>query len=177
MKNPELTFPEAREALRREVEPERARVLKTFFKTGKGEYGEGDRFIGVTVPRTRAVAKRFHALPLPALGKLLDSSIHEERLLALIILYARFKKATDAERRRLYAFYIQRLHRVNNWDLVDASAHHIVGAWHADRGKEAVYRLARSEDLWERRVAMVSCWHEIREKRMAHPLEVASFGR
>lgn len=167
------THREARAALRREARPAKARFLKSFFKSGPGEYAEGDVFLGLTVPTTRRIAKRFVTLPLPELRKLLLSKIHEERLLALVILVERYARGTEDARREIFGFYVANLRGVNNWDLVDCSAHHIVGAWLERRDKRLVLRWAASADLWERRVAMVSCFHEIRLGRMKHPLEVA----
>ena len=116
-------------ALRKLARPAKARVLRGFFKTGKGDYGEGDEFLGVSVPDTRSVALRFLALNSEELEKLLSSKFHEERLLALLVLVEKFNKGSEAERGKVFDFYIENLHAVNNWDLVDLTADKIVGPW------------------------------------------------
>ncbi len=160
-------------ALRELASPKRAAASAWFFKCGKGEYGAGDRFIGVTVPQQRAVAKKFAALPLPQIDRLLRSKIHEDRLTALFILVHQFTKARDATvRRKIHAFYLRRLRCVNNWDLVDASAPYIVAAVPA--GKLALLtKLSASTNLWERRVAMVATWHCIRQGSAREALHIA----
>ena len=138
--------------------------LRRFFKTGPGQYGEGDVFIGVRVPATRTVAKRFADLPLDEIGKLLDSDVHEHRLAGLVILNRLFERASrpkardDVERGRLADFYLAavRRGRVNNWDLVDGSAEFVLGEYLADRPRDLLFELAASEVLWERRVAVLS---------------------
>lgn len=154
-------------ALAAVADPADAVHLQRFFKTGPGEYGEGDVFIGVRVPKTRAVAKQFTDLSPAAIVELLDSPVHEHRLAALLILNARFARASklsraqardDAERARLVALYLDAVARgrVNNWDLVDSSAEYVVGAWLLDRPRDVLFQLAASESLWERRVALLS---------------------
>ncbi|MFE3446645.1 DNA alkylation repair protein [Nocardia sp. NPDC059180] len=155
---------QVRAALAELADPADAVHLQRFFKTGPGEYGEGDVFVGVRVPATRSVAKRFAALPLTEIDALLDSPVHEERLAALIILNARFEKASkprtfdDAARAEMVRFYLDavRRGRVNNWDLVDVSAERIVGPWLLDKSRDLLVELADSDSLWERRVALLS---------------------
>jgi 3-methyladenine DNA glycosylase AlkD len=159
--------------LRRFQNPERARFSEGFFKTRKGEYAAGDRFLGVTVPDTRRIAREFRELPLPELKKLLQSPIHEERLLALIVLNHRFAKADEAERERLFRFYVARRKHVNNWDLVDVSAHVIVGGWLEGRDTRLLDKLARSKSLWDRRIAMVATLHGIRRGHCDDVLRIA----
>ncbi|WP_378734195.1 DNA alkylation repair protein [Nocardia brasiliensis] len=138
--------------------------LQRFFKTGPGEYGEGDVFIGVRVPMTRAIAKRFAALPLDEIDALLDSAVHEDRLAGLVILNAEFAKASkpstfdDEARAAMVDLYLAavRRGRVNNWDLVDASAENIIGPWLLDKPRDLLFELARADSLWERRVALLS---------------------
>ncbi|MBF6099769.1 DNA alkylation repair protein [Nocardia cyriacigeorgica] len=159
-----LTAEQVRAALAEHADPGDAVHLQRFFKTGPGQYGEGDVFIGVRVPATRAVAKRFAALPLTEIGALLDSPVHEERLAALIILNSRFAKASkprtfdEAARAEMVRFYLDavRRGRVNNWDLVDVSAERIVGPWLLDKPRDLLFELAGSDSLWERRVALLS---------------------
>lgn len=151
-------------ALADAADPADAAFLQRFFKTGPGQYGEGDVFIGVRVPQTRAVARRFATLPESELRLLLDSEVHEHRLAALVILNRRFALASrprtrdDAERERLVAFYLDavRRGRVDNWDLVDSSAEYVLGEFLLDRPRDVLFELAASPVLWERRVAVLS---------------------
>lgn len=142
---------------------EKAEHAIRFFKTGKGEYGEGDRFIGCTVPETRIVAKANRNAPPVELQKLLDDPVHECRLCALIILTEQFKKADEKNRAEIVRFYLANTHRINNWDLVDTSCYHILGEWLADKeDRTLLYTLAQSQNLWEQRIAMVSTMAFIR---------------
>ena len=128
-----------------------------FFKSGPGEYGAGDRFLGVRVPDVRRVAREFHAAPLRDALALLRSPLHEERLLALVLLVERFERGDESERARIYAQFRKHTPRyVNNWDLVDSAAYQIVGAYLEPRDRSPLYELARSSSLWERRVAIVA---------------------
>lgn len=128
-----------------------------FFKTGKGEYGEGDHFIGCTVPETRNVAKRNRFTPFTELEKLLADEMHECRLCALIILVEQFKRADELTRKEIVDFYLSQTARVNNWDLVDLSSYHIVGEWLKEKeDRTLIYRLATSRLLWDQRIAVVS---------------------
>ena len=147
---------DARQALSDLADPGTAAVLQGFFKTGPGEYGEGDVFLGVKVPDCRGVARQFGSLPLRGVGSLLRSAIHEERLLALLLLVQRFKTGNEVERERVYRFYLNHTGRVNNWDLVDLSAPHIAGAYLYGRDRGPLYELAVSPILWERRIAIVA---------------------
>src|ERR1700689_944898 len=147
-------------ALKREfgraANPKRARDLAWFFKTGKGEYGEGDRFIGITVPVQRAIAKKFRHLALHDVEKLLESRVHEYRSTGLMILVAQYEAGYPGTKPRVFDFYLQHSRRINNWDLVDGSAPYIVGKHLISRSRRVLYRLAKSLDLWERRIAMVA---------------------
>ena len=151
-----------RDALAERADPADAVHLQRFFKTGPGQYGAGDVFIGVRVPAIRAVAKLFPDVALDQLDGLLDSPVHEHRLTALVLLNARFAKATkgsdEAAQRAMVEFYLAavRRGRVNNWDLVDASAENIVGPWLLDRPRDLLFELAAGESLWERRVALLA---------------------
>lgn len=145
-----------RAALAAVATPAKAAASQRFFKTGKGQYGEDDRFLGVTVPEQRKIARAFAALPLPELSKLLRSALHEERLTGLFILVRRYQKGDAAAKQEAFDFYLRHLGGVNNWDLVDSSAPYIVGGHLLDRDRALLYRLAKSEKLWERRVAMIS---------------------
>jgi 3-methyladenine DNA glycosylase AlkD len=167
------TAADVQRALRRLASPKRAAGSAWFFKCGKGDYGEGDQFIGVTVPQQRAVARKSSSLPLSQIDRLLRSKIHEDRLTALFILVHQFTRARDeAVRKKIHAFYLERLRYVNNWDLVDASAPYIVAAVPA--GNLALLtKLSSSKNLWERRVAMLATWHCIRQGSSREALRIA----
>jgi 3-methyladenine DNA glycosylase AlkD len=127
-----------------------------WFKTGQGEYGEGDKFIGVRVPMQRAIAGKYHRLGLNEIDKLLESRIHEHRFTGLLILVAQYQGGDESTKRRVFSFYLNHTRGVNNWDLVDASAPAIVGERLVSRPRRVLYRLAKSSGLWERRIAMVA---------------------
>ncbi|MCX5041600.1 DNA alkylation repair protein [Aldersonia sp. NBC_00410] len=158
------TAADVQAALAERADPADAVHLQRFFKTGPGQYGEGDVFIGVRVPATRSVVKEFVALPAGEVDELLDSAVHEHRLAALLILNAQFARASrprtanQAARERIVEQYLAavRRGRVNNWDLVDSSAEYVLGAWLLDRPRDVLDALAASEVLWERRVALLA---------------------
>ncbi|RDI66542.1 DNA alkylation repair protein [Nocardia pseudobrasiliensis] len=158
------TAAEVQRALAAAADPADAIHLQRFFKTGPGEYGEGDIFLGVRVPATRAVAKQFAGLPLSEIDVLLDSPVHEHRLAALVILNATMAKAMKprtndpAAQQRIVDLYLSavRRGRVNNWDLVDISAENILGPWLSTRPRELLFQLAQQDSLWERRVALLT---------------------
>lgn len=163
-----------KEALLRFGNAGKASHATCFFKTGKGEYGEGDRFIGSTVPETRMVAKANSQAPLIELDRLLDDEMHECRLCALMILVAQFKRADERKRKEIVDFYLSRTSRVNNWDLVDLSAYHIVGEWLKDKeDRSLLYRLAESRLLWDQRIAVVSTLAFIRKHDFSDILKLA----
>jgi 3-methyladenine DNA glycosylase AlkD len=147
--------------------------LARFFKTGPGQYGEGDVFIGVRVPVTRRVAKEFRSLPFDELERLLHSEIHEERLAALVILTLQAAKADAAAKRRIYELYLANTRHINNWDLVDLSAPQLVGAHLEDRSRGPLYRLARSRWLWDRRISILATFHFIRRGDFGDALAIA----
>lgn len=150
-----------RKALRAAADPKKAAFFPRFFKTGKGEYGEGDRFIGVTVPEIRKIAKAHAELPIKDIERLLLSPIHEERLLAVILLAHQFAKQDERGRVEIYRFYLKHAKRVNNWDLVDSSAHKIVGPFLEGKDDHILDTLAQSKNLWERRIAIIATLHFI----------------
>jgi 3-methyladenine DNA glycosylase AlkD len=154
-------------ALRRELElfanAEKARVLQRFFKTGPGEYGEGDIFLGIVVPVSRRIAKKYADLPFEGILTLLKSKTHEERLIALFILISRFERGDERTREIIFQFYLKHTAFINNWDLVDLSAEKIVGAHLDGKPREVLYALARSENLWERRISVIACFHFIKQ--------------
>lgn len=131
-------------------------VLSGFFKTGKGEYGVGDVFIGVNVPDARKIARRFIDSDFITVQNLMKSSVHEERLCALLILVEKFKKSDETFKPRIFNFYMDNTVYINNWDLVDLSSPYIVGAYLLHKDKSLLYKLAESENIWERRISIVS---------------------
>ena len=131
-------------------------LLGRFFKTGKGEYAEGDIFIGVTVPANRKICKKYHGMNITEIEAALESPIHEVRLAAVMIMADKAKKTDGALKKTLYDLYLRRTDRINNWDIVDSSCRDVVGEYLLDKPRDPLYKLARSADLWERRIAMVS---------------------
>jgi 3-methyladenine DNA glycosylase AlkD len=161
------------EELARLADPEDARNLQRYFKTGPGQYDEGDRFRGIRMPVLRTLAGRCRNVSLAEAEKLLASAYHEDRMLALMILVHAFAKGDQEERRAIYDLYLASVRYINNWDLVDLSASSIVGAYLLDRSKAPLRRLARSHDLWERRIAILSTFHYIRRNEFETALEIA----
>jgi 3-methyladenine DNA glycosylase AlkD len=153
--------------------PAAAAAMQRFFQTGPGGYGEGDRFRGLKVPAVRKLAKTFRDLPFPEAGRLLASPFHEDRLAALIILTRQFERGGEAERGRIYSLYLRGCKWINNWDLVDVSAPQILGGYLADKDRDPLYRLARSRNLWKRRMAMLATFTFIRRGDFADALRIA----
>ena len=151
----------------------KARDLQRFFKTGPGEYGEGDKFLGITVPMIRKTAKKYHDMELAEAETILKSPIHEERFLALVILVHKFRNSDEMGRKRIYRSYLTHTRYINSWDLVDTSAEHIVGAFLKDKSKRPLFRLAKSNSLWERRIAVMATFHFIKENHFHETLEIA----
>lgn len=166
------------EVLKKESNLEQAKILQKFFKTNKGEYGEGDIFLGIKVPVLRKISKEFK-LELNDIEKLLNSKIHEKRLIGLFILilkYNQAKKEVDEKiKRQIFEFYLKNSKQINNWDLVDLSAPNIVGDWLLDKNKyrEILYKLVKSDNLWEKRIAVVSTFTFIRAGEFEETLNIA----
>lgn len=191
--------------LRKVATPEKAKASSWFFKTGKGQYGYGDKFLGVTVPEQRTIAKKYEDLGLEDLQSLLKSEYHEERLVALFILVLQFQKVTKGSgsliksgmtrshslkngnskiasekaprndrRKEIFEFYLKNTKCINNWDLVDSSAHKIVGAYLLDKDRSILYKLAKSDNLWERRIAIISTGQFIGNKEFKDTFQIAS---
>ncbi len=159
--------------LRRLADKEIAEHSQRFFKTGKGQYGEGDIFLGIRVPVLRQTAKKYISAPLSVCQGLLESKYHEERLFALIMLVMAYKKADPDAQKRIYHFYLSNTRYVNNWDLVDLSAQYIVGDYLRDRDKKTLYQLAVSESLWERRIAIISTLNFIRHNEFDYAMHIS----
>ena len=174
-KDPELTSSAAAKRLREFASSERAIMSARYFKTDPGQYGAGDIFIGVRVPDTRKVAREFRAMPLTEIDLLLHSSVHEERLLALLILVGSLVKSTPAHQLAVFDFYLARTQQVNNWDLVDSSAPAIVGGYLHDKplkDRRILDKLARSQWLWDKRIAIVATQQLIREGQFDDTLRI-----
>jgi len=152
--------------------PDKARFLQGFFKTGAGQYGEGDCFIGVTVPQVRGLLREYRELSPPDVLPLLSSPVHEERLFAVLALVRCFERGDQSLREQVYAIYLDSACRINNWDLVDCSAPQIVGGQLLERNRQPLYELARSANLWERRIAVMATFTFIRDNQYADTLRV-----
>lgn len=164
---------ELKRSLRAQADPGKAKVLQRFFKTGPGEYGEGDIFLGVVVPKIRALSKKYASLGTSDVEILLRSPIHEERLLALLILVSKFEAGDVREKAGIYRSYLKNTEYINSWDLVDLTADRIVGAFLRDRDKSILYKLARSKDVWERRIAIMATFHFIKNGSSVHTFAIA----
>ena len=167
------TVTQIKAELRARVTPGKKELLQRYFKTGKGEYGEGDKFLGVMVPDQRAVAKKYRDIPLPEVQELVRSGYHEERLTGFLILTYKFEKAEEEARREIYDFYYKNRRHANNWDLVDLSSHKIMGHYLLDKKRDALYKLARSKNVWDRRIAMISTFAFIDHSDFEDALKIA----
>jgi len=147
--------------------------LQRFFKTGPGQYSEGDLFRGIRVPELRRLSKAHQNITLKQVLQLLHSAYHEDRLLALLILVRKYASATEAEKSGIYALYLSHTRFINNWDLVDASAEHIAGAYLSNKSKDPLYHLSRSCNIWERRIAMLATFHFIKRGKYDVTLGIA----
>ncbi|HKV42961.1 MAG TPA: DNA alkylation repair protein [Blastocatellia bacterium] len=174
MVKPVPTLAGLKRELAQAADPRRARDLAWFFKTGQGEYGEGDKFIGITVPAQRAITKKYQHLNLDQIEKLLASRIHEHRFSGLLILVAHYQAGDAATKQTVFDFYLNHTRRVNNWDLVDASAPYIVGEHLVSRSRRVLYRLAKSADLWERRIAIIATAAFIRAGDLKDTFSIAA---
>lgn len=153
---------------------EKAKQLMRYFKTGKGEYGEGDIFLGLIVPEQRKIARNFSELSLEDIQELLSSKIHEHRMIALFILVERYRKSKKEEQRKeIFEFYLKNTKNINNWDLVDLSAPKIIGAYLFDKNRKILYELAKSNHLWEKRIAILSTFFFISKNDFDDALKIA----
>lgn len=152
--------------LKKQQDPKKAQDLSAYFKTGKGEYGEGDIFLGIPVPECRKIALVYKELPFSDVRTLLQSSVHEERLIALLILVNNFEQGNPPIRKEIFKFYLEHTNYINNWDLVDLSAPKIVGGYLLpEKNRKILARLANSNNLWERRIAMISTFEFIAKNK------------
>ena len=168
-----MTAQEISKLLRNFADPVRAEHSGRYFKTGQGEYGEGDRFLGIRVPDIRAQVKKCEAISLEDIQELLMSAFHEERLFALLLLVRKFAKGDEKEKTAIYNFYLKNTHRINNWDLVDSSASYIVGGYLESRDRTILYKLAKSASVWERRIAVISTFQFIANNQFDDALKLA----
>lgn len=166
---------DVQDALQVQANAQDAVLLQRFFKTGPGQYGEHDIFIGVRVPKTRVICKQFRSLPLPELKKLLGSKVHEHRLAALIIMTLEYPRGNSSRQEALYELYVTCAQRgyINNWDLVDVSAEYIVGTYLTDRPKDIIYEFAKSKDVWLRRIAVMSTFAYIKNSNAQLTLKLS----
>jgi 3-methyladenine DNA glycosylase AlkD len=153
--------------------PVRAKTSQGFFKTDPGQYGHGDVFVGLTVPQMRTLAKKYSDLKLSDIQKLLKSKIHEYRFIALVILTMQFKKLDAPGKNKLVGFYLENTKNINNWDLVDTSAPYILGEFLLDKPRQVLYTLARSQDLWEKRIAIVSTQQFIKNNQFEDTIKIS----
>jgi 3-methyladenine DNA glycosylase AlkD len=168
-----MTAQEISRHLRSLADPDIAEHSKRYFKTGQGEYGEGDRFLGIRVPDIRAQLKKCEAVSLENIQLLLLSAFHEERLFALLLLVRLFAKGDEKEKTAIYNLYLNNIHRINNWDLVDSSASQIIGSYLESRNKQILYKLVKSTNIWERRIAIISTFQFIRNNQFDDALKLA----
>jgi len=159
--------------LRRSANKKIATHSQRFFKTGKGEYGEGDIFLGIRVPVLRKMARKHRGIAIDEVSQLLTSQFHEERLLALFMLVDIFKRGSEKDRKMIYTLYLDNTKFINNWDLVDSSAGYIVGAYLLKLDKKPLYNLAQSSSLWERRISIISTGHFITYNKFTDTLKIA----
>lgn len=168
-------------ALEKEIkslaDPKQAENLKRFFKTGPGQYGEGDRFVGIKVPQLRLLSKKYKELGFANLKKLIYDPIHEKRMLALFVIVGQLKKAEEPLRRKLYDLYLANTKHINNWDLVDLTAPQVIGENYQKYDPKLLYKLARSKLLWERRIAMLATFHHIKQGQAQEALQIAEILR
>lgn len=162
-----------KEELQKKSNPGKIKILSNFFKTGKGEYGEGDKFIGLNVPVNREVAKQNKEAEISVISELLESDIHEERLCALLILVEKYKKSDCEKKKDIFEYYIKQTKNINNWDLVDLSAPKIVGEYLLEKDKSVLLAMSKSKSMWERRIAIVSTITFIKAGKYETTLEIA----
>jgi len=167
------TLAELKNELQQLAEPKQQQILQGFFKTGKGEYGEGDIFLGIKVPVQRSLSKKYQTLSVTDIQALLQSKFHEYRFTALILLITHYNKADNHQKSKLFDFYLHNTKHINNWDLVDISAPHIVGDYLLDKPRDILYQLASESNLWEKRIAMIATMTFIKNNEFQDCLQLA----
>ena len=168
-----MNLSEIKRETKKQANPKQAVILQRFFKTGKGEYGEGDIFYGIKVPVQRIIEKQFKELAFDDIKVLISSKVHEERLIAAFILVDQYKKGDEKKKKTVFDFYLKNRKGINNWDLVDLSAPKIVGEYLLDKEKDLLYKFARSKDLWEKRIAILSTLTFIRDHFFEDTLNIS----
>lgn len=168
-----MSLKKLKKDLTKHSDKKKAKLLQRFFKTGPGEYAEGDVFIGINAPTLRAFSKQYEGLSFNGVLQLLKSPIHEERVLSLLILILKYRKARLLEKKKIYQIYLGHTKYINNWDLVDITAKQIIGAFLQDKNRAPLYKLARSRSLWERRIAVVSTFYFIGNNDFEDSLKIA----
>ncbi|MCK5853196.1 DNA alkylation repair protein [bacterium] len=168
-----MSCQEIKDYLHSLADAEIAEHSQRFFKTAKGEYGFGDKFLGIRVPILRQTVKKFKTTPLSEAAKLLKSEYHEIRLFALLLLVFRFSKSKSDEQEKIYHMYLKNTRYINNWDLVDSSAHYIIGAYLENKDKSVLYNLLKSNSLWERRIAIISTFYFIKKNQFSDALHIS----
>lgn len=155
------------------ADKKQAAILQRFFKTKKGEYGAGDVFLGIMVPKQRLLARNYLDLSLAELQTLLNNKIHEYRLIALIILTQQFAKADLITKKKIFNFYLKNFNHINNWDLVDLSAPNIIGNYLLPEPRDVLYDFAQSNNLWKKRIAIISTFSFIRQNQFSDTIKIA----
>ncbi len=168
-----ITIKEIKEEFQKLKNTEQAAHLQRYFKTDKGEYGEGDIFLGIRVPFVRKIARKYRNISLNVVIEFIRSPLHEERLFAFIVMVDSFKEASQKEREKIYNLYLNNTEYINNWDLVDISAGKIVGAYLFNYDRKPLYLLAKSDDLWERRIGIMSTSYFISQNDFTDTLKIA----
>ncbi|MGI9168441.1 MAG: DNA alkylation repair protein [Pyrinomonadaceae bacterium] len=168
-----MVVAEIQKKLAKLADPRRAIASQRFFKTGPGEYGEGDIFRGIRVPVLRSLSREYQAITLPEAEQLLRSSFHEDRLLALLLWVRLYSRGDRLMRRKIYSLYLKNARFINNWDLVDSSAEHVVDAFLWDKERGRLYQLTKSKNLWERRIAIIATFHFIKRGEFDETLKLA----
>lgn len=168
-----MTYQEIEKRIKRLANKKIAEHSLRFFKTARGEYGYGDKFLGIRVPVIRQEVKKYKNISLDVVEKLLKSECHEIRLFSLLVLVSQFSNSSEDARFKIYKLYLKNTQYINNWDLVDSSAHHIVGAFLADKENFILYDLAKSDSLWERRISIISTYHFIKNAQYKDTINIA----
>lgn len=168
-----LTLSQLKKELKSLANPKQAKILQRFFKTGPGEYGAGDIFLGIKVPVQRGVAKKYTHLGFANIENLLKSKIHEHRLVGVLILVSKYKEVGEQEKKKIFNFYLKNYQGINNWDLVDLSAPNIVGDYLLNKNKDILYKLAKSKNLWQKRIAIISTFTFIKNNEFGDTLKIS----
>ena len=168
-----MSLAKLKKEIREKSSKEKPKIYAKFFKTGKGEYGEGDIFLGLTVPEQRILARKYTNLVLDDVKRLLESKYHEHRLMGLFILVYKYERSNEKEKAGIKDFYLENKHRGNNWDLVDCIADKILGKHLIDKDKKVLYELAKSESIWDRRIAIISTFEFIKNGKFEDTLKIS----